>query len=89
MCLAGGAANNSLCSNIASHIGQEIIHLDEAWEQEVSMDFIFFEPAEMEGYLQIADFEVEEIEEIVEREPYPDVEHQSRRAYIFARKPKH
>jgi hypothetical protein len=27
------------------------------------------------------------VEEIIEREPYPDVEHQSRRAYIFARKP--
>jgi hypothetical protein len=27
-------------------------------------------------------------EEVVEREPYaPEVEHQSRRAYIFARKP--
>ena len=28
-----------------------------------------------------------EIEEIIERDPYPDVEHQSRRAYIFARRP--
>jgi hypothetical protein len=26
------------------------------------------------------------LEEIVERDPYPDVEYQSRRAYIFARK---
>jgi hypothetical protein len=26
------------------------------------------------------------VEEVIEREPYPDVEHQSRRAYIFARK---
>src|SRR4051794_37876468 len=29
-----------------------------------------------------------EIEEIIEREPYPDVEHQSRRSYIFARRPR-
>ena len=28
-----------------------------------------------------------DVEEIVEREPYPDVEHQSRRCYVFARKP--
>ena len=37
----------------------------------------------MAGYLKSAGFE---IEEIVERDPYPEVEHQSRRAYIFARK---
>jgi hypothetical protein len=37
------------------------------------------------GYLRAAGFEVEEI---LEREPYaPDIEYQSRRAYIFARKP--
>jgi hypothetical protein len=36
-------------------------------------------------HLKAAGFE---IEEVIEREPYPEVEHQSRRAYIFARKPK-
>jgi hypothetical protein len=40
--------------------------------------------AEMAGSLTSAGFE---IEEIIEREPYPDVEHQSRRSYIFARRP--
>jgi len=30
------------------------------------------------------------VEETIEREPYaPDVEYQSRRAYVFARKPRH
>jgi hypothetical protein len=38
----------------------------------------------MESYLTSAGFE---IEEIIEREPYADVEHQSRRGYIFARRP--
>jgi hypothetical protein len=38
----------------------------------------------MAAWLRAAGFE---IEEIVEREPYPEVEHQSRRAYIFARRP--
>ena len=38
----------------------------------------------MAAYLTSAGFE---IEEIIEREPYSDVEHQSRRSYIFARRP--
>jgi SAM-dependent methyltransferase len=66
------------------HVGDESVHLDEWWGQPVSVDFLFFRPEEMEVFLRAAGFEVEEV---VEREPYPDVEHQSRRAYIFARKP--
>ena len=69
---------------LAFHVGDETVHLDEWWGQRVSLDFRFFRPEEMAGSLRAAGFEVEEI---VEREPYPDVEHQSRRAYIFARKP--
>jgi len=41
-------------------------------------------PDEMAGYLTVAGFE---IEEIIERDPYPEVEHPSRRTYIFARRP--
>jgi SAM-dependent methyltransferase len=66
------------------HIGDEIKHLEEWWGHKVCVDFLFFRSDEMAGYLKSAGFE---IEEIIEREPYPDVEHQSRRAYIFARKP--
>jgi SAM-dependent methyltransferase len=66
------------------HIGQEIIHRDEWWGKEVSLDFIFFETEEMKGFLQAAGFE---LQEVIERDPYPDVEYPSRRAYIFARKP--
>ena len=67
------------------HLGQEIIHLDEWWGKEVSLDFIFFEREEMKGYLRTAGFE---LQEVIERDPYrEDVEHQSRRAYIFAQKP--
>ncbi|HTN87615.1 MAG TPA: hypothetical protein VL242_28230 [Sorangium sp.] len=47
------------------------------------MDFTFFEPDEMTGYLKTAGFAVEEC---LERAPY-DFEHQSRRIYILARKP--
>ena len=69
---------------LAFHIGDEALHLDDWWEQKVNIDFFFFQPEQMARNLQAAGFE---IEEIIEREPYPDVEHQSRRAYIFARRP--
>jgi hypothetical protein len=63
---------------------QVILHLEESWGQRVSADFIFFRSDEMVSFLQWAGFQVGEI---VEREPYPEVEHQSRRAYISAEKP--
>ena len=69
---------------LAFHIGDETIHLDEWWGQQVCVDFHFFRTEEVLGYLRVAGFEVEDA---VEREPYPDVEHQSRRAYLFARRP--
>jgi SAM-dependent methyltransferase len=69
---------------VSFHIGDETIHLDEWWGQQVCVDFFLFQSAEMAGSLTSAGFE---IEEIIEREPYPDVEHQSRRSYIFARRP--
>jgi len=69
---------------LAFHVGDDALHLDEWWGHEVAVDFVFFHPDEMAGYLRAAHFE---IEEIVERPPYPDVEHQSRRAYVIARKP--
>ena len=69
---------------LAFHVGDDTIHLDEWWGQKVCVDFFFFRSAEMAGYLRAAGFE---IEEIIEREPYPDVEHQSRRSYIFALRP--
>jgi SAM-dependent methyltransferase len=69
---------------LAFHVGDETVHLDEWWGQPVSLDFRFFRPEEMADFLRRAGFEVEEI---AEREPYPDVEHPSRRAYIFARRP--
>ena len=66
------------------HIGQQTIHRDEWWGREVFLDFHFFGTEEMKGYLRAAGFE---IEEVIERDPYPDVEYQSRRAYIFAKNP--
>ena len=69
---------------LAFHVGDETLHLDEWWGQRVTLDFHFFRPEEIADSLRAVGFE---IEEIVEREPYPDVEHQSRRCYIFARNP--
>jgi len=69
---------------LAFHIGDDVLHLDEWWGQKVSVDFCFFRPEEMRGYLESAGFAVEEI---IEREPYAEVEHQSRRAYVFAKRP--
>ena len=69
---------------LAFHIGREVIHRDEWWGKEVSLDFIFFETEEMKSCLETAGFR---LEEVIERDPYPDVEYPSRRAYIFAGKP--
>lgn len=70
---------------LAFHIGDETLHLDDWWGHRVCLDFIFFRTEEMVRYLESAGLEVDEI---IEREPYPGVEHPSRRAYIFARRPR-
>jgi SAM-dependent methyltransferase len=69
---------------LSFHVGNETVHLDEWWGHPISVDFQFFRTEELADSLRAAGFE---IEEIVEREPYPEVEHQSRRAYFFAKKP--
>jgi SAM-dependent methyltransferase len=70
---------------LAFHIGDEIIRPEELWGQPISMEFFHLQPAVIQRLLSEAGFE---IEERIEREPYaPEVEYQSRRAYIFARKP--
>ncbi len=69
---------------LAFHQGQETVHLEEWWGKKVSIDFIFFQRAEMEAYLRTAGFE---IEDSLERPPYEGVEVQTQRVYIFARKP--
>lgn len=69
---------------VTFHIGEEIKHLDEWWEKPVNLDFAFFRPEEMESWLKEADYE---LEDILIREPNPEVEVATRRAYGFARKP--
>jgi SAM-dependent methyltransferase len=67
---------------IAFHIGSQVVHLDDWWDRPVSIDFYFFETAAICAMLETAGFVVDEA---VEREPYPGVEHASRRAYLVAR----
>jgi ubiquinone/menaquinone biosynthesis C-methylase UbiE len=69
---------------IAFHIGDETRHLEEWWGNEVSIDFHFLQPALIEEELRAAGFD---IREHLVRDPYPEVEHPSRRAYIWAQKP--
>jgi len=70
---------------LSFHIGSELVHVEDLWSCPVSLDFYFFAVERVTAELRAAGFE---INEIVEREPYaPEVEYQSRRAYIFARKP--
>ncbi len=69
---------------VVVHLGYEDRHLEEWWGQPVSLDFAFFQRPEIEHPLAAAGFR---IVESLERDPYPEVEHPSRRAYILAQKP--
>jgi ubiquinone/menaquinone biosynthesis C-methylase UbiE len=64
------------------HIGEQVIHRSDWWGKKVCIDFIFYQTEEMKENLLAADFQ---LEEVIERDPYPNVEYPSRRAYIFAR----
>jgi len=70
---------------LAFHLGDEVLHENELWGQQISMDFLLFPVQQIRQYLEAAGLRVEDV---IEREPYaPEVEYQSRRAYIFVRKP--
>jgi SAM-dependent methyltransferase len=69
---------------IAFHTGDDVVHVDELWGVPIAMDFFHFETAQIRKGLEKAGLVVNEV---IERDPYPEVEYQSRRAYVFARKP--
>ncbi|HET6217504.1 MAG TPA: class I SAM-dependent methyltransferase, partial [Acidobacteriaceae bacterium] len=70
---------------LAFHMGNEVVEVKELWQQPVSLHFFYFEPSVIGRQMENAGLR---IEEVIERGPYaPEVEHQSRRAYIFGRKP--
>ena len=65
------------------HIGEETISLEEFLGKKISIDFMFFTTDFIYGCLERIGFS--DIE-IIEREPYREVEYESRRAYVFARR---
>jgi ubiquinone/menaquinone biosynthesis C-methylase UbiE len=66
------------------HVGEETIHIEEFLDKKIDIDFMFFTTDFISGCLKNSGFEKLNI---IEREPYPEVEYQSRRAYVFATKP--
>jgi ubiquinone/menaquinone biosynthesis C-methylase UbiE len=66
------------------HIGEETIHLDEFLGKDVNIDFMFFRTDFISRCIEDIGFDGIEV---IERDPYPEVEYQSRRAYVFAKKP--
>jgi SAM-dependent methyltransferase len=70
---------------LAFHIGIEVLREENLWGHPVSLDVVFYARKEVEHYLGLAGFA---IEDSLERDPYaPEVEYQSRRAYVRAHKP--
>ena len=67
------------------HIGEKTIHVEDFLGKKVDIDFMFFAADFICRCLKNSGFEKIEI---IEREPYPGVEYESRRAYTFAIKPK-
>ena len=66
------------------HIGEETMHLEEFLGKNISIDFMFFTTEFISDCLKRSGFKKLDI---IEREPYPMVEYESRRAYAFATKP--
>jgi SAM-dependent methyltransferase len=68
---------------VGFHAGTDTIHLDQWWSIPVSIDAYFFEPDDIVTLLEHAGLTVRDV---IRREPYPEVEYPSRRAYILAQK---
>jgi SAM-dependent methyltransferase len=69
---------------LAFHVGEETLEISDLWGESVSLRFFFFRPSTIVALLEQAGFTIEDVQQ---RLPYaPEVEYQSRRAYVFARK---
>jgi ubiquinone/menaquinone biosynthesis C-methylase UbiE len=69
---------------LAFHAGEGAVHVEGFLGSPVTLDFFYFSPAAIADELAGAGFARVEVSE---RDPYPDVEYPSRRAYVFASKP--
>lgn len=68
---------------LAFHIGVDAIHVDELFGCATSLDFQLHEPDAVIAALGAAGFT---LEARLDRAPYPDAEHPTRRCYLLARK---
>ena len=64
--------------------GHEVRHVDELFGVQASLDFVLHDVDEIASRLRAAGLEVTEI---TLRYPYPEVEVQTKRAYVLARRP--
>lgn len=65
------------------HIGEERVHIENFLDQKVDIDFYFLNTDKVLKLLKKNSFK---IINAVERFPYPDIEYQSKRAYILGEK---
>jgi SAM-dependent methyltransferase len=68
---------------VSIHVGDEVRHVDEWHGEPVDLDFRFLQPGTLRRLLAAVSLVVEAV---LEREPIPDVEAQTRRAYLLARR---
>ncbi|MFC1505252.1 class I SAM-dependent methyltransferase [Thermodesulfobacteriota bacterium] len=66
------------------HIGHDTIRVDEFLGKKIDIDFMLFNTDFIYTCLKKIGFDKIET---IERDPYPGVEYESRRAYVFAQKP--
>jgi SAM-dependent methyltransferase len=66
---------------VAFHVGDEVRRVEELWGARAALDFVFFGVDEMRAAVGEAGFEVTAV---TERDPYPELEAQTRRAYVRA-----
>lgn len=65
------------------HVGEEIVHFDNARGKEVDIDLIFFKTDDIVALLQETGFN---ITDAIERRPHENMEYPTRRGYIWAQK---
>ncbi len=65
------------------HVGDQVVHLDQFLEQQVNIDFYFFDTLRIINLLKENGLE---IIDVAERQPYKDIEYASKRAYIWVKR---
>jgi SAM-dependent methyltransferase len=68
---------------LSFHVGNGTVHVERFLDQPVALDFTFFDSGEIADALTGAGFVDVDVQV---REPYPDVEYPTRRAYVRARR---